>query len=389
MLSAVDILGKLVAFESTSNLSNLPITAWIEDFSKQYGAQCQRIYNAEKTKANLLVRFGPQVEGGVIVSGHTDIVPVEGQEWHTNPYELSRQGDVVIARGACDMKGALACALTVVQNLGELQKPLYLAFSYDEEVGCVGVQSMIDYFIKHEPNPLMAVIIEPTNLTPLIAHKGINVYQTKIKGKPQHSSQTDKGVSAVSLAGELLHWQTQKAQQLAKKRSELPFNPPYTTIHSGMVNGGTAVNIMAEHASLFWEIRQPPQEEALPIQQEFEAYASALIAQFAEKGLPVRIDTHIISQVPSYQTDTIAFDNISTIVEQGIRQQSVTKQLPYVAFATEAGLFQQSGIASVVCGPGDPLQAHQPNESISLQQLDLGVEFLKQVVALNLTSLKK
>jgi len=372
-MNTLSILERMISFDTTSHLSNLALIEWVEEYLREYGIEGRRVPSAEGDKANFYVTIGPKNPGGVILSGHSDVVPVDGQDWHSDPFELTHKDGKVFGRGTCDMKGFLACCLAAVPHMTSLKRPIHLAISYDEEVGCTGVSSMVDEVVKLLP-PIEAVIIgEPTNMQLITGHKGIAAFETKVKGIPAHSSQTQLGASAVMIAADLISFLQQRAEKL-KGPAEIndAFDPPFTTLTVNQIQGGTAINILAEHCAFLWDIRSLPGDHVAQVQADFAAYCDQVIS---DSPHPIEIDTTAIADAPGL---AVTDDNIA---ETLVRRLSGANQSSMVAFATEAGFFQRAGYSTVVFGPGSVAQAHQPNEYISVDQLTSCDAFLQKLIA--------
>ena len=292
---AIEILERLVAFDTTSHLSNLALIEWVEAYLASYGVASRRVPNAEGTKSNLMATIGPAIEGGVVLSGHTDVVPVEGQPWVTDPFKLTPKDDGrIYGRGTCDMKGFLALALAAVPDLVAkgARQPVHLAFSYDEEVGCLGAPDMIKLIAAELPRPALVVVGEPSNMEAVSGHKGISTFKVVVTGHEAHSSQTQLGVSAVMQAVRLMGSLSDLAVQLERKADpDSLFTPKHATLTIGMVNGGTAVNILARECVFYFDLRCPPGLSPDGVLAGFFAEAKAmdmaLKSRFPEAGVQV------------------------------------------------------------------------------------------------------
>jgi acetylornithine deacetylase len=375
---AVEILDVLVGFDTTSRLSNLALVEWVEAYLAEHGVASRRVPNAEGTKSNLIATIGPAIPGGVVLSGHTDVVPVDGQPWSTDPFRLTPLDGRLYGRGTCDMKGFLALALAAVPDLAAARPkhPVHLAFSYDEEVGCIGAPDMIRVIRSELPAPALVVVGEPTNMEAVSGHKGIATFKVTVTGREAHSSQTQLGVSAVMAAVRLMHALSELAERLAREADpDSPFIPPGATLTIGQVNGGTAVNILARECVFLFDLRCPPGMDAAAVLSGFFAEAAALDAELKarapEAGVRVeaRSDTPPLAPEPHGVAETfarrLAGDNGPTRA---------------VSFAAEAGQFQQAGFSTVICGPGSIDQAHQPNEYVEVSQIERGAGFMRRLV---------
>ncbi len=372
-----DLLAKLVSFDSTSRLSNLDLIDWVESQLIPLGADCRRIPNAEGTKANLWVRIGPDTPGGIVLSGHTDVVPVDGQDWHTDPFTLSEQDGLLFGRGTCDMKGFIALCLAFAPKFAslDLSKPIHFAFSYDEEVGCQGAPDMIAQIISHGAQPDAVWVGEPTLWQVVSGNKGIMVTEVEVIGHEAHSSQPHLGVSANGEAVDLMAVLRGIEKDLAQQKPEHSlFEPPYPTLTIGEVRGGTAHNILARQCSFGFDLRCPPgfdpDEILKPFYNAAEASHKRLRARFPEAGVTVSR----ISNVPPLAPNP---DNAAEILVRALTGDNAVRA---VAYATEAGQFHQAGLASVICGPGSIDQAHKPNEFIDSAQLSEGVTIFEKLI---------
>ena len=372
-----DMLAKLISFDSTSRLSNLDLIDWVESELGPLGAVCRRIPNAEGTKANLWVRIGPDVPGGIVLSGHTDVVPVDGQDWHTDPFTLTERSGLLYGRGTCDMKGFIALCLAFAPAFAKLnlRKPIHFAFSYDEEVGCQGAPDMIAQIVAHGAQPDAVWVGEPSLWQVVSGNKGIMVTEVDIYGHEAHSSLPQLGVSANGVAIDLLGVLRQIERDLTQQGPpDSPFDPPYPTLSVGELNGGTAANILARHCHFVFDLRCPPGFDPDIILTPFYAAANsadqALKARFSTCGVTVTR----MSNVPPLAPDP---DNAAEIL---VRALTGDNALRAVAYATEAGQFHEAGLGAVICGPGSIDQAHKPNEFIDPDQLRQGVEIFHKLI---------
>jgi len=373
-----EMLGKLISFNTISAYSNLDMIDFMADYLAGHGITANLGGNEEGTKGDLIATIGPDVEGGLVFSGHTDVVPVEGQDWQTDPFEMVEKDGLLYGRGTSDMKGFIATALAMVpefQNL-DLKKPLYLVFSYDEEVGCLGAPGLIARLMRDEPPPLAAIIGEPTSMKLINAHKGIAAYETRVTGKPGHSSQTHKGVNAIAVAADCIRFLEDKAAAFRDGEGlwDDRYEPAYTTISMGMINGGTANNIIAGECVFNWGVRALMPEEGRQTETDFEAYCREIVLPpLKEIATEANIETRKIAEIPPL---TPGEDNPA---EALVRRLTGQNQAGAVAFGTEAGQFQDAGIPSVVCGPGSVDQAHQPNEFVAISQIEECEDFLRKL----------
>lgn len=375
--AARDLLAKLISFDTTSRGSNLELVEWVEGYLDNLSVLHRRVPNADGSKSNLMATIGPAVEGGVVLSGHTDVVPVDGQPWSTDPWTLTEADGRLYGRGTCDMKGFLALALAAAPELAKTaKKPVHLAFSYDEEIGCLGAPLMIDVIRRELPAPAVVVVGEPTNMEAVNGHKGIATFHVTVTGRECHSSQPHLGVSAVMEAVKLmgsLNALSARLQDEADPAS--PFTPKGPTLTIGMVGGGTAHNIIARECHFVFDVRSPgprtPQEIVASFLAEAQAMDRALKARFPEAGVVVEMRT----DVPPFMPET------NGAAEVFARRMAGDNGPPrVVAFAAEAGQFQQAGFSTVICGPGSIDQAHQPNEYIEIAQLQRGATFMRRLI---------
>lgn len=373
-----EMIERLIAFDTTSRDSNLHLISFVEDYAKAHGLSPRRIPNAEGTKANLLITLGPNEPGGIILSGHTDVVPVDGQPWDTDPFKVVEKDGKLYGRGTSDMKSFSAVVLALMPEFlkRRVRTPIHIALSYDEEVGCLGVRPMIAEIIKAVPRPKLAIIGEPTDMKVVNAHKGIRSFRTTVTGREAHSSQTDKGVNAVMVAAELIMHLSDIAEEMRKAGDPSGrFDPPYTTVQSSTIEGGTALNILARHCTFQWEFRYLPGTSRDAIVERFVAHTKEKVLPRLQRIAPeADIVTTVRAHVPAL------------VATEGCPAEALAKQLTgrnhaeAVAYGTEAGLFQEAGIPSVVCGPGNIQQAHKPNEFIELSQIDACVAFMRRLM---------
>jgi acetylornithine deacetylase len=375
---AVEILDRLVAFDTTSRLSNLDLIEWVEAYLAGHGVATRRAPNAEGTKSNLIATVGPSVPGGVVLSGHTDVVPVDGQPWTSDPFRLTPRDGRLYGRGTCDMKGFLALALAAVPDLiaANPRRPVHLALSYDEEVGCIGAPDMIRVIVNELPAPALVVVGEPTNMEAVSGHKGIATFKVTVTGREAHSSQTQLGVSAVMAAVRLMHSLSELAERLGREADPASiFVPPGATLTIGQVNGGTAVNILARECVFLFDLRCPPGMSSQAVLAGFftevEALDRELKARAPEAGVVVerRSDTPPLAPEPA---------GVAEVFARGLTGDNGPARA--VAFAAEAGQFQQAGYSTVICGPGSISQAHQPDEYVEVSQMERGAGFMLRLV---------
>jgi acetylornithine deacetylase len=375
---AIALLDRLVGFDTESSRSNLPLIDFVEDYLFGLNARFTRIPNPAGDKAALFVTFGPDADGGVVLSGHTDVVPVVGQKWTSPPFTLRREGDRLFGRGTCDMKGfdALCLAMAPEFLAAPLKKPIHIMLSYDEETSCAGCLDTLSRFGEDLPRPALAIIGEPTMMQVADAHKSIATYRTHVTGHEAHSSKPWLGVSAVHIACELVATLEKIGEELQYDRDPHGrFQPAFSTVHVGMIQGGTARNIMARDCEFHWEFRglpHTPQDAAL---SRFRAASDALAAERFKQFPDARIETFVEIEAPGLAAGT---DSPAATLALALSRANHTIAVPY---ATEAGQFQARGVNAVICGPGSIDQAHQPDEYIDIAQLAEGVAFLRRLTS--------
>lgn len=381
---ALDILSTLIAFDTTSRHSNLALIEWVEDYLKSHNVPSHRVPNADGNKANLFASIGAsdnpsQTKGGVILSGHSDVVPVDGQDWHTNPFALIRgkhnDQDALFARGTCDMKGFIALALAAVPRFKSCAKPVHLAISYDEEVGCQGAPEMIARMAKNIAAPRAAIIGEPSMMKVINGHKGISVYEVEVIGHEAHSSLTHLGISANMVAVELMHDLAELARKLWENADpNSPFVPPHATLTIGEIHGGTAANILARQCRFIFDLRCPPGQNADEILAAFKDKIAILSAQLsaAFDGASITMKRH--SNAPALAPSAgVDIENFVRALTGDNGDSGV------VSYATEGGQFAAAGFPTVICGPGSIEQAHQPNEYILMSEMEKGAAFMMRL----------
>jgi len=367
-MNSIEMLARLVAFPTVSRDSNLELIDWVEDYLVAFGARCRRTWNEAGNKANLFAAIGPDVPGGVVLSGHTDVVPVDGQDWHTDPFELTERDGLLYGRGSSDMKGFSAVFLSRLAglNTAAMQRPLYLALSYDEEIGCLGIDRMVDDALAHFERPDFAIIGEPTTMQVVRAHKSINVFRTVVTGQAAHSSQPHRGAGAILAAARIIEHLDAIGRSRRAEAGDSGCEPPWTTVQVGRIQGGTAVNILPSHCEFLWEYRGLPDEDPEQIITVMQAFIQdEVLPGLCEFAPEASVDTTPIARVPPLMPDPEARAERWVGGLSGVRNGGSGE----VSFATEAGSFQRAGISSVVCGPGSIDQAHQPNEFIDPAEL--------------------
>ncbi len=374
-----EILETLVSFPTVSNTSNLDLIGWVCDYLEGYGVKSYLDYNRDGSKASLYASVGPELPGGVILSGHTDVVPVVGQKWQTDPWKLTEIEGKLYGRGTCDMKGFLANVLAMVPSMTktELKRPIQIAFSRDEEIGCIGAPPMISKIREKFPPAKLAIIGEPSLLKVVTGHKGGTAISVHVKGFEVHSSIMHQGVSAIMYGAKLIEWANQ--QNLENKEKEKDnitkrFDPPYTTLHVGKIKGGTAQNITAKDCRFFLEIRCVPGEEPEKWVVQFQKYAAELESEMKKVNENAGVDASKWFNVPPLRPET------NGEAEEMVRRITGDNGINVVSYATEAGQFQEKGYSAVVCGPGSIEQAHGADEFISVSQLEVGERFIGKII---------
>lgn len=375
--TVTQLLGKLISFDTTSRNSNLDIIDWLEHQLAPLGAACRRISNTAGDKANLWARLGPDRAGGLVLSGHTDVVPVDGQDWHTDPFSMTEIDGQLFGRGTCDMKGFIALCLAYAPAFAKLDlyRPIHFAFSFDEEVGCQGAPLMIDQMVADGARPDAVWVGEPTLWQVVSGHKGIMLTEVVVTGKEAHSSLPALGVSANGEAVDLMGLLRDLERDLAANADpESPFDPPYPTLSIGELKGGTATNILARECKFLFDLRCPPGYDPDAILAPFLDAAAAKDASLKSRFPECGVQVTKLTNVPPLAPDE---DNAA---ESLVRALTGDNALRAVAYATEAGQFHQAGMASVICGPGSIDQAHTPNEFIDVAQLSQGVEVFNKLL---------
>jgi len=373
------ILAELIAFPTVSSDSNLDLIEWCAGRLEALGARCEISRDATGAKANLFATIGPDVDGGVVLSGHTDVVPVAGQDWATDPFIAVERDGLIHGRGSCDMKGFLACALALAPRIAEsdLKRPVHFALSYDEEVGCLGAPVMLKALAASGRHPGICIIGEPTEMRIIEGHKGCCEYTTHFSGLAGHSAAPGLGVSAVEYA-------VRYAARLLELRDELVartppgsrFEPPESTVQLGGMRGGIAHNVIADHCELDWEVRPVVEADIEFVKREIGAYVTGtLLPEMRAVHPQASIETEVIGEVIGLEPapESQACELVAKLTGANTRE--------VVAFGTEAGLFQKQGIAAVVCGPGSIGQAHKADEFVAVEQLEQCLEMIGALVA--------
>ncbi|WP_343068926.1 acetylornithine deacetylase [Azospirillum tabaci] len=371
------MIARLVGFDTVSRRSNMALIDWVRDHLAGYGVESRLVPSPDGAKANLFATIGPMTEGGVVLSAHTDVVPVDGQPWDTDPFTLVERDGRLYGRGTADMKSFPAVALALLPEILEagLKRPLHLALSYDEEVGCLGAPAMIARITGELPRPSAVIVGEPTSMGVVLAHKGCYVLRTTVTGHEVHSSQIDRGVSAVMIAARLVTLVgDMAAENAAAADPACGFDPPFTTLQVGTIEGGTAANITARHCSFVWDIRPLPGDDWTRYRDRFEAECERLRAAMRRISPDCDIRTEQLAGVPGLAPEP---DGPAAQLCHALTGRNDTGM---VSFAAEAGQFQEAGLSTVLCGPGSIDQAHQPNEYIDVAQVTACEGFLRDLV---------
>ncbi|MEP3265613.1 MAG: acetylornithine deacetylase [Hyphomicrobiales bacterium] len=372
-----ELIAKLISFDTVSRNSNMVLLDFVRDYLGQLGVESKLVPNEDGSKANLYATIGPNVPGGVVLSGHTDVVPVDGQDWSTDPFSLVEREGKFFGRGVADMKTYCALAMAMLPDFlkSNPSRPIHLAFSYDEEVGCIGAPSMIEKMVGDVPKPMAVIVGEPTDMQVVTGHKSILGVRTHVTGHSVHSCQVDRGVSAVMTAARLVTYL--EDMMLENKRLSdptSPFDPPYSTIHCGVIEGGTAHNIVAKDCRIVTDIRTVAGESPMEFYDRFETH---IRDEIEPKIKAIAPDAGIVlapgKMVPGLKPE------VNGAAEQLARQITGDNGVHAVSYATEAGQFQTAGYSTVICGPGSIDQAHQPDEFITLEQVAEGWAFMQRV----------
>jgi len=377
MSASLDLVRDLISFDTTSRDSNLALIDYAQVLLEKAGARCRRSYNAEGDKANLFATIGPDGDGGFVLSGHTDVVPVDGQDWSSDPFKPQIRDGKLYGRGACDMKGFVGTALALAPQIAKakLTRPIHFALSYDEEVGCVGVKALLDDLKAQGIRPGLAIIGEPTLMHIVGAHKGGAKLITRCCGREHHSSGPEKGANAVMMAGEFVSLLDSVWDEL-RADTDPRFDPPHSTVQATVIQGGTAVNILAKEAEVTWEYRCLPDRDPQQIIARVKSRTEAeVLPKYRRRAPEAQFDTVLHAQYPG-----LVMDEESPAVRLA-RELTGANRVEAVAYGTEAGHFQSYGIPAVICGPGSIDQAHRPDEFCALSELEACETFLRKVIA--------
>lgn len=372
-------LKALIAFDTTSRHSNLPLIDWAEGWLRQHGGRCERIYDETGTKANLWATFGPADQAGWVLSGHTDTVPVDGQDWTSDPFALTLRDGRYYGRGTCDMKGFLACCLGLAPAIAAapLSRPLHMALSYDEEVGCLGVRGLLEELARRTPRPLGCIVGEPTQMEVCIGHKTKRSLRATFTGTAGHSSRAPEFVNAVEYGARLVVKMQQIGRRLATGHTDAMYDTPHSTAHVGTAHGGTALNIVPDQFSMDFEFRTIAEDDPDALVAEIRAFIDeTLLPEMRATDPAAAISLELRAAFPGL--DTRPEEEVAVAARRFAQRNDVIK----VAYGTEGGLFQQmAGIPTIVCGPGSIGEAHKPDEFIEAAQLEACERFLHRLLA--------
>jgi acetylornithine deacetylase (ArgE) len=371
------MIERLIAFDTTSYKSNLGFIDFAADTLRRHGATLRLTHDDERRKANLFATIGPADRPGIVLSGHSDVVPVDGQDWTSDPFALRRAGDRLFGRGTADMKSFIALALALAPEFAarRLAVPIHFAFSYDEEIGCIGVRRLIDDLSGLAVRPKLCIVGEPTEMKVIIGHKGKKSVRCQVHGKDGHSALNHLGVNAVEIAADMVAFLRAMQRRIREKGPFDPgYDPPYTTVHTGLIQGGTALNIIPARCDFEFEFRNLPSHDVEDLMAELRSFAQSLMPEM------LSVDEAAGITFDEYNTtaglDTAEDDEAAVLA----RQLSGNNDVAKVSFTTEAGLFHNAGIPTVVCGPGSIRQAHRPDEYIALEQVAEGERFLRRLL---------
>jgi len=377
--SSIEFLDKLISFDTTSSKSNMGLINYVEEYLLSFGIKSQIIRDKHEDKANLYAIIGPKDISGIMLSGHTDVVPVAGQSWSTDPFQMEEKEGKLYGRGSCDMKGFIACILAKVPEFvnSNLKEPIHLAFSYDEETGCTGVHSLVDVVKDLVVKPRACIVGEPTSMKVVNSHKGIRHLLTKVYGHENHSS-TDSGVNAISYAAKIVGF-IDKMQEEMRSRPALVegFDPPYATVHAGRIQGGVAANVTPNYCEIEWDYRPIPGTDEDEVFNRYEAFINEVILpkmrkQSEEYG---DVKTDYLAKVPCL------FPETGSEAEALVKHLAEQNSTHVVSYGTEAGIFhQKGGVPAVVCGPGSILQAHKADEYVDISELKACDKFLNRLL---------
>ncbi len=374
----IALVERLIGFDTTSRDSNLGLIEWTRDYLKGYGIESRLTYDVGGNKANLFATVQKGAKPGIVLSGHTDVVPVDGQDWASDPFKAQVRGDRLYGRGACDMKSYLAVILAMAPRFAaaDLKAPVHFALSYDEEVGCIGARGLLEDLARNNIRPAGAIIGEPTSMQPVIAHKGKRAYKCSVHGREAHSALTPQGVNAIEYAARIITYIRHMAERMqACEPRDYGFDVPFTTLQTGVISGGTAGNIVPRECIFQFEFRYLPGANPDALEREIRDYAERVILPEMRRTDPdTAISIETKAEIPGLNTTEEA--QVTSLAQALSRNKSTSK----VAYATEGGLFQQAGIPAIICGPGSIEQAHKPDEFVTLEQVALCESFMERLL---------
>ncbi|NKB76653.1 MAG: acetylornithine deacetylase [Gammaproteobacteria bacterium] len=377
MTKTEQILQHLVSFPTVSRDSNMALIEYIQSYLNDVSIDSTLIFNDEKTKANLYASLGPENSPGVMLSGHTDVVPIDGQDWTVEPFSMLEKEGRLYGRGTTDMKGFIASVLAMIPDAAalDLKKSIHLAFSYDEEIGCVGVRSMVEMLESAPTKPAFCIVGEPTEMKAAVAHKGKTAALCVCRGVEAHSALTTKGLNAIYLASDVINVIRDVQEDLKSRSSDHHYDVPYTTLHVGTIAGGTALNIIPRECSFKFEIRNLKADDPDEILSEIRQRSQLIVDKYSEDFPAMEIAIDIFNQYPAL--DTSPEEEVVRLVQSLIDSEAILK----LGFGTEGGLFQHRlGIPTVICGPGSMEQGHKPDEFVSRSQLEKCDQFLQKLI---------
>ena len=376
--TTIAMLERLIGFDTVSSKSNLELIAFVEGYLAELGIASRRTASPDGEKANLFATIGPDDPGGIVLSGHTDVVPVDGQPWTSDPFALTRRGSRLFGRGTSDMKAFIAACLALAPQAlrSDLRKPLHFAFSFDEEIGCLGVGHLIEDVTRNLPTPAAVIVGEPTDMKLVNAHKGGYGFRTTVVGKEAHSSQLHRAGHAIYAAIDLVQFVRQVAEEKRQAAPpDSPFDPPYSTLSVGTIDGGTALNIVPRRCVFDWEMRPIPGDDAEAVLDRFNRYAETVVLPHLRETAPeASIVTEVEANVPALEPEP------DSPAEALVRLLTGANRAHVVSYCTEGGLFQRAGMSTVICGPGSIDQAHKPDEFIEISQIEACEEFLRRLI---------
>jgi len=381
--AAREMIERLVSFDTTSSKSNLALIEHVRDHLAGLGVASHLSHSADRAKANLVASVGPAQPGGIVLAGHTDVVPVDGQRWDSPPFTVTERNGRLYGRGTADMKGFLAVAIALVPEMqaADLRLPIHLALTYDEEIGCYGAPAAIAQLRHDLPAPRWVIVGEPSSMQVINAHKGVRVLDTVVWGSEAHSSNPERGLNAVVIAAELIGVLDGFAEELRTRGTDglapgLDFTPNYSTLNVGTVAGGIAQNVIPSEARFRWELRLLPGADADEIPGRLADLVTRDVRPRMRTGFPAAdVITETVCNIPGLRPETGPDTAESLCLQLTGQNRSAS-----VAFGSEAGLYQEAGFSCVICGPGSIDDAHKPNEFIALHQVDACIEFVRKLI---------